>query len=253
MAKDTSLEPKKNKNGWMAHFEALRKGKFNQLAKFIPNMMADIPEQEKLIILIDIVGFSKSSTREQVYTIYMFQQYLLSQIITSKIIFKSKIHINQFIPTGDGCYIIADKCEQQPAMEFLIALVSGFSHANETDGEGLSLRVSALLGSCVPFMDMAHHFNYVGEGMNEAARILTCGQAVLEQHYIAEHSDTTETTEKLTKDAKHFSRNCLFLGVSLACVINQFADKCSNIYTFRDVADKHGITRNITVMQNVCG
>ena len=215
-------------------------------------MMSDTPEQEKLIILIDIVGFSKSTTHEQVYTIYMFQQYLFSQIIASKVIFKSKIHINQFVPTGDGCYIIADKCDPQSALEFLIALVSGFRHSGETDEEGLSLRVSALLGSCVPFMDMAHHHNFVGVGMNEAARILSCGQEVLEQHYLEAHSENAQNeTDSVKNDAKHFSRNSLFLGDSLAGVIDNFTDKCSQIYTFRDVADKHGIMRNITVMRDV--
>ena len=175
----------------------------------------------------------------------IFQQYLISHIISSSITFRSKININQFVPTGDGCYIVADKCDPRPALEFLIALVSGFRSVGESDGDGLSLRVSALLGSYVPFMDMAHHRNFVGVGMNEAARILTGGQSVLEQSFMSLHPDAD------ISEAKHFSRNSIFLGDSIACAADIFADKCSYIYKFGDVADKHGITRNITVMQDI--
>ena len=44
------------------------------VSKKLPNLAAEFPEVKKLIILIDIVGFSKASTREQVNKIYLFQR-----------------------------------------------------------------------------------------------------------------------------------------------------------------------------------
>lgn len=243
--KDTKEQKIKDIKKMKNDFDSKNKKKLLKFSKSIPNIFAKVPEQQKLIILIDIVGFSKSTTRQQVYNIYLFQRYLTIEVLTSKFSFSSKIKINQFIPTGDGCYIVADKCAPQYALKFLTTLISGFKEMQDSDNNPLALRVSALIGECVQFMDIAKHINFVGEGMNEASRILSGGQSFLEEKFLQNH----KSAEIL--DAKKYSRNSLYLGDSLTSNINDFKKNCDEIFYFKNVADKHGKMRNITVLQNV--
>lgn len=201
-------------------------------------------EKERLIILIDIVGFSKSSTEEQLATIYSFQRNLRSRIFKNQISSANRLLITDFIPTGDGCYIIANACRPEAAVDFLVRLVG--SSENHTSKTPLKpLRVSALIGDCVAFMDLAHHKNFVGVGMNEASRILSGGQKVLEEKFKSENPGAAQ------EEIKQFSRNSIFLGDSLAKAAQKYAEKCAGIVLFKDVPDKHGITRNITVLRGV--
>lgn len=209
------------------------------------NFMAEVHEEEKLVILIDIVGFSKDSTRNQVYKIYLFQRFLGNQILTNKIASRGKIRISHFVPTGDGCYIVADKCDSRTALNFLITLLSGFKKIKLENGLSISLRASALIGTVVPFFDMAHHLNYIGEGMNEAARILSGGQKALEEKYLSEHQEAAKGEEKL------YSRNSLYLGDSLTDGLEEFREDYTDFFSFPQVADKHGMKRNISVLQDV--
>jgi len=226
--------------------EERRQEKLFQISRAIPNPIAEIPEGNKLIILIDIVGFSKSTTREQVYNIYLFQRYLSSQVLSNRMdLFTKKIKIRNFIPTGDGCYIVADECEPEAALDFLVALIGGFKELVNEEGQHLSLRASAMIGSCVPFIDIAKHLNFVGEGMNEAARILSGGQKCLEDKFKSENPAASEL------DAKMYSRNCLYLGDSLIEQIKDYQEDCKTILTFKEVTDKHGRKRNVTVLQGI--
>lgn len=229
-----------------AEIDEHRKEKLFRISKSMPNPIAEIPEENKLIILIDIVGFSKRSTREQVYNIYLFQRYIISQVLTNRLgSFTKKIHIQNFIPTGDGCYIVADECTPENALSFLVALVGGFKEIQDENGNTLSLRASALIGSCVPFIDLAKHINYVGEGMNEAARILSYGQKALEDQYMEKHPDAE------ILDSKKYSRNSLYLGESLFFKLEDYQEDCNEIIRFSDIPDKHGKTRNIAILQGI--
>lgn len=209
------------------------------------SITTEIPAENKLVILIDIVGFSKGTTKEQVYKIYSFEHYVIKQVLSNLLNIKNRIRINQFIPTGDGCYIVADECEPKIALDFLIALISGFQYIKEDDENPWALRVSALFGECVPFLDLAHHKNYIGEGMNEAARILSYGQSALEKKYLEENP-----AAKLI-DAKFFSRNSLYVGESLSKELENYVNDGNNLFYLNQVADKHGKCRDITVLQGL--
>ena len=208
-------------------------------------VLGNAKEKEKLIILIDIVGFSKSTTREQLYKIYIFQRYILSQVLSNKFMFSEKINIDLFIPTGDGCYIIAEKYDANSAISFLVNLTGGTKYLKDEDGSAISIRASALIGNCIPFLDLAHHRNYVGEGMNEASRILSGGQAILEENFLKENPTSS------VMDAKQFSRNSLCLGSGLMEYADSFSEDCTKIYRFNDVSDKHGKKRNLAVLQGI--
>lgn len=210
-----------------------------------PTLLSEIPEEKKLIILIDIVGFSKSTTRQQVRTIYIFQRYVLKNILSNKLSLQEKIRISEFIPTGDGCYIVADACEPETALDFLTTLVGGFQYIKMEDDVHLSLRASAEIGECVPFIDMAKRKNYIGEGMNEAARILSYGQSALEAKYKAAHPEADVIS------AKMFSRNSLYVGKSLADNLEDYREDCAGIYELKDVTDKHGKKRDVWVLNGL--
>lgn len=228
-----------------AQFAQAREEKVVSIATSLPDVMANFPEEEKLIILIDIVGFSQSTTREQVYKIYLFQKYLSAHLLNNSLRFGKKIKLSQSVPTGDGCYLIAEPCESTTALDFLLSLISGFKELQDKSEKPMALRASALIGSCVPFLDMAHHKNYIGDGMNEAARILSGGQKSLEAQFLSAHPEKTEA------DAKQYSQNALYVGDSLAGDVARYADACNAIVRYDAVADKHGKTRGITVLQGV--
>lgn len=232
----------------MIDFEKLKSDiEFKYKDEILPplSITADIPPENKLIILIDIVGFSKGTTKEQVYKIYSFEHYVIKHVLSNLFDHKNRIHINQFIPTGDGCYIVADECEPEIALDFLTALVRGFQYLKTDDEEPWALRVSALYGECVPFLDLAHHKNFVGEGMNETARILSYGQSALEKKFLEENP------EMKISDAKSFSRNSLYVGESLAEELKEYSEAGRNIFFFKQIPDKHGKCRDITVLQGL--
>lgn len=203
-----------------------------------------IPAEKKLIILIDIVGFSKGTTKEQVYKIYCFEHYVIKNVLSNRHRFTKRIKISQFIPTGDGCYIVADECEPCLALEFIITLIKNFQYIKNDDKEPWALRASAIFGECVPFLDLARHKNFIGEGMNEAARILSYGQSALEKQFLKDNPDANEN------DAKNFSTNSLFTDESLASELINYGDG-RNIHKLIQVADKHGKCRDITVYQGL--
>lgn len=218
---------------------------FDQLKKVVreKSIQSMVREEEKLIILIDIVSFSQSDTKAQFANIFIFQNYLRSFLFSKSFLFGEKIRINHFIPTGDGCYIIADVCESDVALDFLVKMIAGFQSLKDFYDKAMSIRVSALIGDCVPFMDLAHHKNYVGEGMNEASRILTGGRNMLETLYMKEgHSE---------EEAKCFSRNTLFLGDSLCENLDFYKKDAENFFSFENVPDKHDKMRNIKVLQGI--
>ena len=230
---------------WESHFETVRNERVLSLSKALSDVMANVPESRKLIILADIVGFSQDSTREQVRKIYLFQRYLGMQVINSKMSFQKRVQVSHFVPTGDGCYIIADNCKPEIALNFLVSLISGFKSIQTGDEKPMALRASALIGSCVPILDMARHKNYIGEGMNEAARILSGGQKSLEEEFLRKNPDKSEA------DAKAFSENSLYLGLSLAEGIESYADACQEVVRYEGVADKHGKRRDIVILRGV--
>ncbi len=81
---------------WEGAFEAKKNETVLSLATALPDIMANVPETKKLIILVDIVGFSQDTTREQVRKIYLFQRYLTAQVISSKVSFQKKVKVSHF-------------------------------------------------------------------------------------------------------------------------------------------------------------
>ena len=209
------------------------------------NPLTKVPEQKKLIVLVDLVDFSEHGTREEVKTIYLLQRYLKMNFISKRFETIGKIHITNCIPTGDGCYIICDECDKEAALNFVYDLIRGFQLIETEDEKPLSMRASALIGTVIPIMDISNHVNFIGEGMNEASRLLSEGQRTLEQQFRSENPDATKD------DVQFYSKNSLFIGDSLKQELSDAMKVSCNEIHFSDVGDKHGLTRNITVLQGI--
>ena len=211
------------------------------------NLISMLRSEEKLIILIDIVSFSKNDSKRQFANIFVFQNYVRSFIFSRRFSFKKSVEIENFIPTGDGCYMIAEKCEPHVAINFLVTMISGFQSLKDFDDNPFSIRASALIGECIPFMDLAHHKNFVGEGMNEAERILSSGRQRLEEKFMDEGSSEDE--------AKMKSKNSLFLGESLygrskSLNLKKIIESEEHLL-LNDVTDKHGKVRDVLVLHSI--
>lgn len=229
-------------------------------------MLSRIPEETHLIILIDIANFSKNNSRQQILYIYLFQKFLrifnIQYFAKNKIMCHEAIQISNFIPTGDGCYMIANKCSANGAVDFLCSLISEFKKIKDSDGKNIPIRVGALIGKCIPFMDIAHHKNYFGDGMNETARVLTGGQHNLEKYYefkikqnsqnqISQNTQNKEIAKIDNLEIKKFSENSLFVDDSLKDALKAKKDLGQNLITIKNVTDKHGKQRDVTILRQI--
>jgi len=186
------------------------------------------PEVNKFIILIDIVSFSKKPTHDQMSLLLFFQFVLKNLTRSSRFKYRNEIKIEGFIPTGDGCYMVAKECDEKIAVEFLISIIEVFEKIQLRLEEKISLRVSGLLGKCMPFIDIARHKNYIGEGMNEAERVMSGGRKCLDGENIP-------------------NENTVFVDSSLEAAALAYKEKYS-VYKFKEVADKHGKKRDVTAV-----
>jgi len=218
--------------------------------EILEKVIGKIPEVSKLIILTDIVNFSMRDSRQQIEDIVLFQLFLKSNSFQNKISFKQNINIEKFIPTGDGCYIIADEDNPEKAVNYLIKMISELKKFSSHLEEPIDIRVSALLGNCFPFRDVANNLNFIGDGMNEASRIMSGGQKKLEEQFMKENGLDPVEKESQNK-ANDFSKNSLFLGDSLAKEAEKYKAELDRMCFYESVPDKHGLTRNITALVGI--
>src|SRR5215216_1848985 len=128
------------------------------------------------IVLMDIVGYSLLKNEEQLYTVKVMNNCLSKLIpLMSKLSGIEQQVVQGFIPTGDGAYIILNH-------EFCgYGLLLGLSIRNHllwTSKEFLNdlykgVRIAAHMGKVLPFNDITGRTNYVGDGLNDCARLLS--------------------------------------------------------------------------------
>lgn len=204
-----------------------------------------IAAEKKLIALVEIDGYEKSDTNQQVTYMYLFQRFLNDVVLSKENIFAESIHVTNIIPTSSGCYVIADGCDGKSAMEFLVKLTGGFQYIINDSNDALALRVSALFDECIPFMDLTKHKSYISNGMEKAEFNLSDGRYILEDDY-RENNILSEAFA-----SKVFSRNSLYVDKSLSAFIQNVQDKAKGVYEYEDVPDRHGVKRTITVLQGI--
>lgn len=199
--------------------------------------------KDRGILLIDVAGYSKYDILYQASILSLFNLALKHSLNR----FKSKLGrscLEQVIPTGDGCYIIFDQCVNA---YFLKAAYTLFSEMNKVQDdligkysshpnacEKMFLRFGCTIDKTDFFLDPNGRRNCYGTGMNEAERILKLGQQKAEAgEWDNDTCDTLFFDWKLLEQAEELIS---FL---------KSGDFKPSISHLGDVADKHGISREI--------
>lgn len=174
------------------------------------------------IILLDIVGYSRFDTFGQAAFLTILKD-TLTNAFASQAIFSTATPIKQFVPTGDGCYIVFDEAFNDRFIRAVCGIKSElFCHQvrllRET-GQAIppaSSLVQAYMGCHLGevdfFVDISGNMNCYGTGMNETARILDLGK-----REIAAREQNVEGTafigEELLTQAKELEKPPIKISV----------------------------------------
>ncbi|ACS79727.1 hypothetical protein [Maridesulfovibrio salexigens] len=196
------------------------------------------------IILIDIAGYSKLETLHQSAVLTLLSRCLKADIKPLHLLLPFD-PVELIIPTGDGCYIITDErvidkfCNIGLSLPQMLRVTQTqiieheFKQEDDFE-EKIEIRVACHIGECDFFTDIAGNKNCYGDGLNEAARILSEGQKTAEKQHRANTLGTVFISDEVKKLAEP--------------TINYLNDKLNhNIKTvdLGEVADKHQRTRQI--------
>lgn len=131
------------------------------------------------ILLLDVVGFSRLSSERQLST---------AMVITEKLQWTMSLLANQtfredhelvvdFVPTGDGFYIILNPALAGYGVLLAPSLRSTLLLASRKAGNLYSgVHAAVHLGEALPFTDIRGQRNFVGDGLNDCARLLCAKQ-----------------------------------------------------------------------------
>ncbi len=221
--------------------------KSTQLDNFIANdfvQHAFFKPTNRGVILVDIVGYSKGNTLLQSAFLVAFQN-ALHEIISVQEIYTKGNFIEQIIPTGDGCYLVFHESLNDRFLKAAFGILSSM-HVTQNrllkemgkdfknDKERITLRVGCELGETDFFYDLSGNRNCFGVGMNEAARILSCGHKNVETSFPDKSNDNT-----------------LFIGENVINQAKLLFDWLKQISPGTDLkelgslTDKHGMSRNV--------
>ncbi|MFC1586726.1 hypothetical protein ACFL54_00310 [Planctomycetota bacterium] len=120
------------------------------------------------IVLIDLADFSKLSNDLQVRLITRFQFYIRHMV---------NLHqqqVESVLSTGDGYFIIYREEGFSSMLRFVMKLIQQLSFYNFED-VGITkfyFRIAINIGRVHFFFDINERWNYVGDGINDAKRII---------------------------------------------------------------------------------
>jgi hypothetical protein len=128
------------------------------------------------IILIDIIGFSKLDNHQQLGTVMKLGESLKGTLASLTDLASREVSeiVRGFIPTGDGTYVVL----QPEFAGFGIFLSLGLRNAlieppKRRTPQSLRVRIAAHTGVAIPFTDLTGKENFVGDGLNDTARLLS--------------------------------------------------------------------------------
>jgi hypothetical protein len=206
-------------------------------------------KNQKGILLVDIVGFSKGEMEYQAGLLNLFNNGF-NQALEILQIFSHVPIIEQVIPTGDGCYLVLNEIINDRFLLVPFAIMSSIraleneyfinNNLKPEEQNHLQLRIGAELGEISFFNDVSGKNNCFGTGMNETARILTYGQSTFEKNY----------TEKNSADCIYIGENILHQATNIVNHINKFHKECE-IINLGIVKDKHNKERKVYVIINL--
>ncbi len=181
------------------------------------------------IILVDIIGFSKLTSDQQLELITFLTRSYKKMI--NKMISNSNLSIKKmllgFISTGDGFYCILNS----KLKGFGVIMALGFNHFSEMVPEKFpyfeGIRVAVHTGSMYEFKDILGNVNYVGDGLNDCSRYL-------------EYKAYAISTIMVSKEAYESFEIFLDIYKDYIELLHERGFKRSVLYDFKD---KHSIKR----------
>lgn len=130
------------------------------------------------IVLTDIVGYSKLRTIQQVAALESVKSVVRTGLLPAYAA-ASQLRVEQmvlgFVPTGDGFYWVLNSGLEPWAPLLAIGLRNaGVLVSKQLRDVGITVkfRVAAHCGEVAQISDIADHPNFVGDGMNDCARLL---------------------------------------------------------------------------------
>lgn len=123
------------------------------------------------ILLLDIVGFSTLSDRDQFISAIIINNKIRESIETLGVqaFLKPGKVVNGLISTGDGFFIIVDPAISGYGPFFALSLRNYFLMESDLYH---GIRIAVHYGSTIPFIDVTERKNFVGAGINDCSRLL---------------------------------------------------------------------------------
>ena len=142
----------------------------------MPITFNDLQFDNRIIILIDVIGFSESPDEKQVEILNALNNESKRYLKDSGL--ERDNMISAFIPTGDGFYILANMFDSLligvSFVVFALSLRNAILKkitASKAPFHGVKTAIH--FGRTLPFRDIRDQINYTGPGMNECARLLS--------------------------------------------------------------------------------
>jgi len=219
--------------------------KTNELDKFLLNESQSFTllPKDRGIILVDIAEYSRGNTLLQSAYLVSFQN-ALEEILSIHEMYSKGNFIEQIIPTGDGCYIVFHDSLNDRFFGVAFGIISSM-HVTQNklikefgrdhkSGNRIGIRVSCELGETDFFYDVSGNKNCFGIGMNEAARIQSCGHKQIEKIYPA----------KSDLNSIFFGENVLPQAEKLFKWLNSISPE-AKLENLGALPDKHGNNREV--------
>jgi|GEM_PF-1729900 len=201
------------------------------------------------IILVDIMDYSKGDTVMQAAFLSIFQLAIKEQLRLQRTFAKDEF-VDQIVPTGDGCYIVFHESVNDRFFRVVFGLLSSMNVVqnrilkaigrDHKSGKRVDLRVGCEIGETDFFFDISGNRNCFGPGMNEAARILSCGEAAIQKRF-----------------PDHPTGGSIFLGANVhpqARALHQWLTSIqpgTRLRPLGNLKDKHHSSRNVWWMTGV--
>lgn len=220
--------------------------KSEELKKFLLSDTAQNSQfspKNRGIILIDIAEYSRGNSLLQSAFLVAFQNAIKEILSVHEIYSKGKF-IEQIIPTGDGCYIVFHDSLNDRFFRIAFGIISSM-HVKQNQllkefgrefksVNRIGIRVGCELGETDFFHDISDNRNCFGTGLNEAARILSCGHKEVTRLY----------SEKSDLNTIFFGENLLPQARKLHKWLISISSN-TQIEHLGSLSDKHGDTRNV--------
>lgn len=184
------------------------------------------------ILLIDIVGFSKLGNRKQYELISTFNTLYKKTI---KLISGGKPMVLDFIPTGDGFYILLEPEYKGDGLPFSLSLKNMARKFKRDIPFFEGIRIAVHSGYLIKLDDIRGNPNYLGDGLNQCARYLNI-RVPAEHEYYDEGGFTIvseshySTFNKKYKEDRNFIKTLQVLGFKRSQKM--------------EIKDKHGFTHS---------